>query len=116
MATEHQIHEIDNLCNNIILFMEDKGYSMRELSIYSGLAPNYICSLKNKRIKQPSIKALSDIADELEVDPYMLFLPHEYLKPHTRERLRSMKGLSMEQVQQILDNLDSCKKVKALKF
>ena len=67
--------EMDNLRENIIKYTDHKGLSMRKLSELSGLSKNYVSNFINHYIEYPDLENIISIANVLDVELYMLFLP-----------------------------------------
>ena len=67
--------EMDNLRENIIKYTDYKGLSMRKLSELSGLSKNYVSNFINHYIEYPDLENIISIANVLDVELYMLFLP-----------------------------------------
>ena len=94
----------DNLCKNVLLIMEMRGFSMRELSIRSDLSENFVSNLNNNNRKcRPYVDSINAIAEALDVELYMLFLPHEELSTVLKRSKKVVREIPKERLEFVLD-------------
>lgn len=69
---ENDIYRI--FAKNVQKYREQKGVSIEELTILSGINHKYLCRIESATAKRLTTKHLFQIAQALEIEPYKFVL------------------------------------------
>jgi len=100
------------IADRIVQLRQRKGASAREMSLYLGMAPNFVHSIENRKA-MPSMEAFFHIIDYLKITPQDFFDEANENPATINELVRLAKSLDGESLELIVKLVNQLQKTKS---